>query len=103
MENEQDRLKRLKESWKITEQHLEAARALLPSPLIECPEAEWGSLKQFEEYLAANELEMAMDQLEGMGEANDCTAEFWQELVAAAENMEQTKRADYYQEKASQT
>jgi len=99
MENKHERLK---ESWRITKQHFEAARALLPSSLIEYPESEQGSLKGFEEYLAYNELELALDELEGLGDANHCSAEFWQELAAAAENMELAKRADCYRGKADQ-
>lgn len=88
-------------SWEITRRHLQAARALLPSHLIEYPESECGSLKGFEEFLAYNELELALNQLAGMGEANGCSVEFWQELTLAAENMKLVKKADYYREKTS--
>ncbi len=95
-----EKVKSLKESWKITERHLAAARALLPSPMVEFPESEAGSIRGFEDYLSHNELGLALDELEGLGEANHCPAEFWQELAAAAENMELTKQAEYYREKS---
>ena len=86
-------------SWEVTTQHLQAARALLPSQLTQYPESESGSLHGFEEFLAYNELELALDELAGLGEANRCSVEFWHELTLAAENMQLTKKADNYRQK----
>lgn len=90
---------RLNKNWKITKQHLKTAVALLPSSLIEYPENEGGSLKEFHEYLEHNELGLALDELAGLGEANHCPAEFWRELAATAESMGLTEQATNYREK----
>ena len=83
----------LERSWSVTRAHLGNARALLPSALHEFPMIEEGSLVQFEEYLENNELELALDELAGLGENNECPRAFWGELVAAAENMGLVGRA----------
>jgi hypothetical protein len=87
----------LEESWNITRQHLEAARSLLPSDLEE--DAEFGILKRFDEWLYHNELELALDELEGLGELNGCTTAYWKELLAAAENMKLQKQGVRYKAK----
>jgi hypothetical protein len=75
----------LRKSWKITQNHLEAAYSLLPLLIKE--ELSVGSVERFHEWLAHNELELALDELEGLGQLNNCSSAFWRELLAAAQNM----------------
>jgi hypothetical protein len=78
--------KNLEQSWRITEQHLEAARQhlLLYLPADVKPE----SLLNYEEWLSHNELELAFDELEHIGLEVQCKQSgFWSELQAAAEEM----------------
>ena len=77
---------RLRESWARTSEYLRSARALLPPK----------GAGQFEEYLAHNELELALDELEAAGEGRP--AEFWRHLLAAAENMGLAEHAARYRE-----
>lgn len=87
----------LEESWNITRRHLQAARSLLPSNLEE--NTEFGILQKFDEWLDHNELELALDELEGLGELNDCTTAYWKELLDAAENMKLEKQGAKYKAK----
>ena len=75
----------LEESWNITRHHLGNARNLLPASVKE--NVEFGTLERLEEWLFHNELELALDEIEGLGELNDSPAKFWEALLAAAENM----------------
>src|SRR5262245_18731777 len=75
----------LRKSWRTTQRHLEEARKQLPAQLAESGEG-W-SLLQYAEWLAHNELELAFDELEGLGSENNCRREFWVEMHAAAANM----------------
>jgi hypothetical protein len=75
----------LQDSWNITRLYLDNARNLLPSPLKD--ESKGRGIEAYEEWLSSNELGLAFDELEMLGEANSCSREFWQELLAAAENM----------------
>lgn len=79
----------LLDSWNITRLHLDNARNLLPSSLLES-----GSIEAYEELLSHNELELAFDELEMLGEASSSSSEFWQELLAAAENMGLIEQAE---------
>ena len=90
----------LRESWEITRRHLNAARALLPLSLVEYPACEAGSIKGFEDFLPHNELELALEELAGLGEANDCRGAFWRALAGAADHMELFEQADDYCGKA---
>lgn len=87
----------LEKSWAITRKHLEKARSLLPSPIVQGEQTE--SIGAYQEFIEHNELECALDQLEGLGEANACSQEFWQELRLATENMGLTDRLAYYDAK----
>jgi hypothetical protein len=81
----------LRESWNVTCSHLERARTLLPSDLSVDPDV--GSLERYHEWMEHNELELAFNELEGLGEINECPQAFWQELLAAAENMQLDRHA----------
>lgn len=68
-----------------TAKHLKAARQLLrdDSP----PGADGATLKGFEECLAHNEMQLAMEELEDLGLTSAPPAEFWRHLMYAADNM----------------
>lgn len=88
-------------NWNTTASHLKAARALLPTSLVEYPQNEGGNLAAFEEYLNHNEWGLALAELEGLGESNPCPPAFWHELAEAAGNMWLSEQATSYREKAS--
>ena len=94
--NQEDKDKLLR-SWQITRHHLECARTLLPSPHIEDPH--FGSMVQYEEFLQHNELELGLDELEGLGKLNHGSPDFWLELAAAAKNMGLQDRLAVYEMK----
>lgn len=71
---------------------------MLPLPITEEPSI--GSIERFEEYLSHNELELAMDELEGLGELNSDPLDFWHELASAAENMGLRDRAAIYRRRS---
>jgi hypothetical protein len=87
----------LHRSWAQTSEHLKAAQALLPPITLEDPEI--GTLARFNEWLDHNELELALDELVGLGELNQAEIPYWQRLVAAAENMGLTRQSRILQAK----
>lgn len=82
--------RRLHESWARTRRHLSHAAALLPADLVE-PE-DGGRLARYREWLEHNELELALDELEGLGEINRVPREFWIHLRDAALEMQLEER-----------
>lgn len=48
----------------------------------------------YEDWLSHNELELAFDELEGIGDEIDFSHAFWSEMLAAAENMSLLKHAE---------
>lgn len=54
----------LRGSWEITGGHLESAYNQLPLPIKE--ESSVASVERFREWLSHNELELALDELEGL-------------------------------------
>lgn len=85
----------LEHSWSITRSHLTTALTYLPPHPVDGNEG-W-SLPRYQEWLEHNELELALDELAGLGEANMAPKAFWQELVAAANNMGLKDRAKAYE------
>jgi hypothetical protein len=85
---------KLERSWRTTTRRLEAARALLTGTTAEDPES--GTLAAYEDYLTHNELELALDELEGVGKLDGRPPGFWRELLAAAENMGLREHAARY-------
>jgi hypothetical protein len=79
-------------SWGKTQSHLDAAFDLLSGRYPASDER----IAQFREWLDHNELEMALDELAGIGEAYAASQSFWVELRKAAINMELTDRVDHY-------
>ena|SRR5690242_1425276 len=84
----------LSEELKTSLRHLAAARFYLPVAPVESPEL--GTVSQLEQFLHHTEFALAMEELEGLGEANDVGPEFWKELALAAENMGLTEPAVRY-------
>jgi hypothetical protein len=89
----------LAKQWKETQSFLEQARQLLPSNFHQSGgDAGLSPLADFEKYLAANELELALDELASLGEANSesCPGRFWRSLEEAALSMKLNDRADRF-------
>ena len=84
----------LRASWERTKSHLRKARCELP----EAPTRghEGGTLEGFEEYLNHNELELALDELEGLASANQTSSQFWFNMRAAASEMSLTHHVERY-------
>jgi hypothetical protein len=76
--------KELLESWDRTESHLQAARKALPATL---PASLAFVLRSFDEFVAANELELALGDLAFIGSQLKLGDSFWNELKKAANNM----------------
>lgn len=83
--------------WQVTKSHLRFAAQLLPDPLTQNDGGdstkEIGTLDAYNEYLEHNELELALDQLEGLGELNAVAPAYWKNLANAAETMDLHERA----------
>ena len=77
--------KELERSWKITRSHLATARSFIPEAISTSDEGY--SLARYDDWLSHNELELAFDELEGLGGENELGHQFWDALIAAAENM----------------
>lgn len=73
----------LLESWAHTRADLDRARAFLPA-------AEFGLV---DEWLDHNELGLALEALEALGDERSVPAAFWAALVAAAERMKLAEHA----------
>jgi hypothetical protein len=81
-----DERRRLEESWDRTRAFLDRAIGLLPASPVESDEG--GRVDRFREWMEFNELELALDELEGLGIHNVVPREFWAELRGAAGEME---------------
>lgn len=71
-------------SWAITSRHLIASKGHLPSSL---PNEALDALQQMDEFLSHNELELALEEAEFLGNLCHSPPAFWAELQLAAENM----------------
>lgn len=76
----------LRESWARTRRHLDAARSKLPSRE-EVDSTVQAHLERLDEWLANNELELALDELASLDSLVECPPAFWKELLLATENM----------------
>jgi hypothetical protein len=72
-------------SWDATSRDLSAARALLPSVPVASDDG--ATLDNFEQFLEHNELALALDELVGIGLANNAPVTFWRLVKSAAANM----------------
>jgi hypothetical protein len=88
---------KLIKQWRSARSCLEHAQQQLPSPVREnsgeIPEYELATLAAYREFLDYNELELALDQLEGLGELNECPSSSWHNLEKAALVMGLNERA----------
>lgn len=87
--------------WNDVRGHLAKAHALLPDEPEEGP-VFGGNLTALAEFLEHNELELALDELEHLGLANNCRGVFWSELLSAAELMGLSAHAIRYRAASSQ-
>ena len=84
-------------SWAVTRRHLAASRFYLSENLLNTEaETAWAEMQHF---IHHNELELALDVAEALGEIENAPSEFWAELLSAAENMGLTHHASRYRAK----
>ena len=85
---------KLQASWDRTRGHLERAFFALSAT----PEAgeEGGSVSGYRDWLEHNELELALDELEVLGDANEVSSHYWEALLAAAREMQLSAHVDRY-------
>ena len=82
--------------WKVIIAHLRSAQQALPVSTSD-NQAEYQRLtKDFEEYLEHNELELALNMLEELGELNLCRGGFWRRMQQAASAMGLDERIEEY-------
>ena len=74
--------------WKVTAAHLEHARGLLPSPSREVAAEFERLLSDYRSYLDHNELELALDLLQELGDLVPCRGGYWRNLERAAETFQ---------------
>ena len=89
----------LEKSWARTTRHLQAAVACL-SPLsdrADCNER----LQEFRVWLSYNERELALDELEAIGDLPYVRGAFWEHLVRAATEMQLDENAQRVREKGT--
>jgi hypothetical protein len=89
----------LRRHWADTERQLREARAALS--VVRAQDPSLGTDPQFQEFLDANELQLALEELEGLGGQTDAPPAFWSILRAAAERMELHDHAARYAERAA--
>ncbi len=71
--------------WNQVRERLSDAARLLPATCKSHDEG--GSLSAYVDWLEQNELELAFDELEALGDVNDVCHEYWEHLSAAAHLM----------------
>ena len=79
---------RLLKRWKIIESLLEGARLSLPVPSTENKVEYDHLLSQYKEFIDHNELGLALDYMELLGQLVPCSRAFWRSLLRAAQLME---------------
>jgi len=79
-------------NWVTTDRYLEAASR----------EVEAERLARYTDLLSDNELELALDELEGIGYEAPRSASYWQNLLGAADNMGLDKHAARYRRRADE-
>ena len=91
------RRRELEASWSRTRAHLNKAFAQLPPSPKDGEEG--GSVPRYREWLDHNELELALEELELLGEANNVGELFWEFLLRAATEMNLNTHAARYRGK----
>ena len=87
----------LQASWARTCTHLNAAFQVLP----ESPKDGLcgGSVAAYHDWLSHNELELALDELEMLADANVVPRKYWENLLAAAQEMKLDTHIQRYKER----
>ena len=87
----------LNQKWKLISDELIAAHKLLPSNV---NESNFGYCEEdFLQYLAVNELRLAMEELDGVMENNSSPGTmFWEHLIKAARLMNKPEHVDKYEQ-----
>jgi hypothetical protein len=85
----------LQKRWKMIEAQLDAACKIMPTPPPEVSERYATLLGEYQEFIAHNELECALDMLQEIGELVPCRGGFWRNLERAAKTMELLGRVPY--------
>lgn len=99
---EQDR-QELWKRWKVCETLLKRAHSALPNPEAK-EEQQFRALeKAFLEYIEHNEIELALNKLEEMGEIVTARGGFWKDLIRVAETMGLSDRIPHFENKFLQT
>lgn len=80
--------------WATTSRHLIASKSHLPSPL---PNGALDALHQMDEFLNHNELGLALEEAEFLGDLCHSPPAFWAELQLAAENMGLSEAASRFE------
>ena len=80
----------LERNWQITRHYLASARDVLGDT------GHVGSIRDYQDYLDHNELEVAMDALGAAAKEHPARPEFWQIMAKAAGNMGLRERADEF-------
>jgi hypothetical protein len=91
---------KLLKRWKITVSLLERARRALPAVSGHDEQECLALLSQYHEFLEHNELELALDTLEELGDLAGCPGGYWRDLERAAENMELMERLSALRKKS---
>jgi hypothetical protein len=86
----------LTQLWTQIEANLRQARAALP-PEPECDPA----IREYQDFLGLNELELACDSLEAYADAHAVPGEFWRALRDASLKMQLPDRAARYDDRAA--
>jgi len=85
--------------WEPVRNHLKRASAMLEIPAItgddDNPETQV-NLKQFHSYFQDYEMELALDELEDLGEMLNAPVDFWFELASAARTIGLHSRLPFY-------
>jgi len=89
--------------WKVTEAHLEHARELLPTPSLAVGSEYERLLSEYRSFLEHNELELALDMLQGLGDLIPCRGGYWRNLERAAESMNLQHRIPYLHQRFEQS
>ncbi len=87
------RRRELERSWAVTRKHLDAAREVLSVAGLDGTIEARKLISEYNEFLAHNELELALDMLEAAADGQSAPQEFWQHLIRAARNMGLETRA----------
>ena len=89
--------------WKVTERHLEHARGLLPPASPDVAGEYERLLTEYRSYLEHNELELALDTLQDLGDLVACCGGYWRNLERAAESMQLRERIQYLHQRFEQS